>query len=323
MDNLKKDIIGTHFKGYEHIDQKIKWDRFPDGTPKNQFDKPDNIKGADVFFIADLEKTENVFNQLSVIYAIPHYGAKSLTVFIPYFPTATMERVGEPGQIATAKTLMRMLDAIPHCHGSGPARIIIYDIHSLAVQHFHNDGIIIELQSAIPFFLQYLKTESTVLFPDDSSLGKEKIVFAFPDDGARKRFHTFFPDPCIICTKDENRKVTIKEGHELVDGNHVVIIDDMVRNGDTLLNCGKEIRHYGASAVSAYVTHGVFPEKSWKKFYTWTSYNSNWLPDKAIFKKFWFTDSCRVVRDLKQERLLPNTFDVISLAPLIVEDIKK
>jgi phosphoribosylpyrophosphate synthetase len=309
MDNLKKDIIETHFKGNKHIDQKIKWDVFSDGSPNNSFENPKAIKSSNVFFIADFEDTNKAFNRLGPIYALPHYGAKSLTVFIPYFPTATMERVGEPGQIATAKTLMRMLNAIPHCHGSGPARIIIYDIHSLAVQHFHNDGIIIELQSAIPYFLKHLTTDAWPKNP-------KKYVFAFPDDGARKRFHTFFPDPCIICTKDENRKVTIKEGHEFVDGNHVIIIDDMVRNGDTLLNCGKEIKHYGASTVSAYVTHGVFPEESWKKFY---SINSG----KPKFKKFWFTDSCQVARSLEHQRLQPDLFEVISLAHLITEEIKR
>ena len=164
-----------------------------------------------------------------------------------------MERVGEPGQITTAKTLMRMLNAIPPCHGSGSARIIIYDIHSLAVQHFHGDGIIIELQSALPMFLKEVK----------KWIPEEKTVFAFPDEGAKKRFHTFFPNPCIVCTKDERRQIRIKENSNFIPGNHVVIIDDMIRKGDTLDNCLLVIEEHGASTVSAYVTHGVFPEGSW------------------------------------------------------------
>lgn len=282
MYDIKNFIMNSDFKrnwpnSSEFVFQTIAWEEFSDGSPNNSFEKPDDIKGSDVFFIANFEDTNKIFNRLGPIYALPHYGAKSLTVFIPYFPTATMERVGEPGQIATAKTLMRMLNAIPHCHGSGPARVIIYDIHSLAVQHFHGDGIIVELQSVIPFFLQQLEG------PHES----EKFVFAFPDDGAKKRFHTFFPDPCVICSKDENRHVTIKEGSQLIDGNHIIIIDDMVRNGDTIINCAAVLKHYGASAVSAYVTHGVFPKNSWYKFC-----NPN-------FTHFWVTDSCEAARNIK------------------------
>lgn len=49
------------------------------------------------------------------MYSLPGYWAKSLTLVLPYFPTGTMERVDYEGQIATAKTLARMLSAIPLC----------------------------------------------------------------------------------------------------------------------------------------------------------------------------------------------------------------
>jgi ribose-phosphate pyrophosphokinase len=289
----------------------IQWYKFPDGNPNNMFEEPETIKGSDVFFIADFENTEKIFNYLSVIYAIPHNGAKSLTVFVPYFSTATMERVGRPGQIATAKTLMRQLNIIPPCHGSGPARVIVFDIHALAVQHFHDDGIIVELQSALPLLFQEIQRLQK---DPHSTLYGKKIAFAFPDEGSRKRFHYFFPDPCIICTKDEDRKVTIKEGHKLVDERHVIIIDDMIRQGDTLLSCASALKHYGASAVSAYATHGAFPQESWKKFY------------ESKITNLWVTDSCKASRDLDlstRHLSKPSPFKFLSLASLIAEEIKK
>ena len=41
----------------------------------------------------------------------------------------------------------------------------------------------------------------------------------------------------------------------------------------------------GAEAVSAYVTHGVFPNQSWRRF---TKCNGT----ADAFKYFWMTDSC-------------------------------
>ncbi len=56
-----------------------------------------------VIFIASFHSPDVIFEQLSIIYAIPRYLARSFTVILPYFPTGTMERVDTEGQIATAK----------------------------------------------------------------------------------------------------------------------------------------------------------------------------------------------------------------------------
>lgn len=64
----------------------------------------------------------------------------------------------------------------------------------------------------------------------------------------------------------------------------------------------------GAVAVSAYVTHGVFPKDSWKRFTASNSSNGSGEPD---FKHFWITDSCpRTVQAV--ENIAP--FQVLSLA---------
>jgi len=55
---------------------------------------------------------------------------------MPYFPTGTMERIEQEGQIATAVTLATILSAIPLC-SAGPTRIVIYDIHALQGPHSH------------------------------------------------------------------------------------------------------------------------------------------------------------------------------------------
>jgi len=71
----------------------------------------------------------------AVILSLPRYFARSLTLVLPYFPTGTMERIEQEGQIATAVTLATILSAIPLC-SAGPARIVIYDIHALQGEIF-------------------------------------------------------------------------------------------------------------------------------------------------------------------------------------------
>jgi hypothetical protein len=75
----------------------------------------------DCAFLASFHTPDVIFEQLSMIYALPRYFARSLTVLLPYFATGMMERVSIFGEVATANSLARMLSLIPLCKG-GPAQ---------------------------------------------------------------------------------------------------------------------------------------------------------------------------------------------------------
>lgn len=273
----------------------ISWKSFPDGTPNIMINNVHEMRGKDVVFLASFDTPGDIFTQLSVIYAIPRYLAGSFKVVLPYFPMGTMERVDEDGQIATAKTLARMLSVIPPTLG-GPAQIIIYDIHALQELFYFGDGVLPRFESGIPLLKARLQSMPV----------KPTFAIAFPDDGAAKRFGKLCAEfPQIICIKvrkGDKRVVTIKEGD--VQGRNVVIVDDLVQTGGTLIECKDALFAQGAVSVSAYVTHGVFPQNSWRKFI-----GSN-------FQNIWITDSCpRTALYVKEA----GAFEVLSLAPLIAQ----
>ncbi len=45
-----------------------------------------------------------------------------------------------------------------------------------------------------------------------------------------------------------------------------MIIDDLVQSGGTLIECAQGLLDNGATNISAFVGHGIFPNESWKKF---------------------------------------------------------
>ncbi len=49
-------------------------------------------------------------------------------------------------------------------------------------------------------------------------------------------------------------------------GYHCMIIDDLVQSGGTLIECAQGLLEHGATNISAFVGHGIFPNESWKKF---------------------------------------------------------
>ncbi|MFZ2193319.1 MAG: ribose-phosphate diphosphokinase [Candidatus Moraniibacteriota bacterium] len=270
---------------------QISWKKFGDTWPKIFIEQAKQVKDRDVVFIANFEKPETIFEQFAILYAMPMHLTHSFKVIVPFFPVGTMERVTKYGEIATAKTLARMLSAIPR----SPI-ITIFDIHALQTQFYFDDTRVLpELVSAIPLLKERLKK-------------LDNIAIAFPDDGAYKRFDEMFPEyPKIICNKvrmpNGEKIVTIKEGDPA--GKHVVIVDDLAQTGRTQLKCRIALLQARARVVSTSVTHGVYAENSWQEF-----------TDPNLFSHVWFTDSCPSTVEATKHI---SNFEVLSIAPSIAE----
>ncbi len=275
----------------------IRWDYFKDGFPSVMLENIDVIRSHHVALLASFDTPGDIFTQLSAIYEIPRYSVRSFKVVLPYYPTGTMERVDRDGQIATAATLAKMLSGVPMTL-SGPAQIIIFDIHALQERFYFSDQVIPRLESGVPLLR-------------DRLAGLDNLAIAFPDEGAWKRFGRWFEEyPLIVCHKvrdGDRRHIRIREGTPA--GRHVVIVDDLALSGGTLLACRRALAAQQAEAVSAYVTHGVFPGAAWQSFLD------------AGFAHFWMTDS--VPRTAANLAARP-PFEILSLADkiarLLLED---
>eukprot|EP00899_Mesostigma_viride_P027438 jgi/Mesvir1/787/Mv17385-RA.1 len=277
----------------------VTWSRFADGFPDLFITDALSLRDRHVAFLASFHTPGAIFEQLAVIYAIPRLFVRSFTLVLPYFPTGTVERMEDEGDIATAVTLARMLSALPLSRG-GPTPLVIFDIHALQERFYFSDNVMPCFLSAIPLLKEALEE-----LPDANN-----VTIAYPDEGAWKRFHMQFQGyPEIICTKvrdGDKRIVQLKEGQPL--GRHVVIVDDLVQSGGTLLQCANVLHARGAVKVSAYATHGVFPQESWKRF-TQPAADTG-----KGFTHFWISDSCSqtvaAIRGVKP-------FEILSLSASI------
>lgn len=249
----------------------IKWERFEDGFPNIYIEKQRAIRRANVAFLASFDEPGDIFEQMSAIWSLTRGGAQLFKIILPYFPTGTMERVDDEGQVATAKTLSRILSATPIC-GQGPAEIVIYDVHTLQQRFYVSDNVVPRLKTGTKYLKRRLKDIADV-------------SIAFPDFGARKRFGKMFADyPHVVCEKlrdGDKRIVTITEGNPR--DRHVVIVDDIIKSGGTIIECRKALMAAGATEVSAYATHGSFPREAWRRFI-----------DEG-FAHVWITDSCPLI----------------------------
>ena len=293
------DAIASQPSSLDIRTREISWKKFPDGFPNLFVEGAEDIRGKHVAFLASFNNPETIFEQISVIYSLPKMFIASFTLILPFFPTGTAERVDREGEIPTAVTLARILSHIPLSRG-GPTSTIVFDIHALQERFYFGDNITPCFETAIPLLLQELAK-----MPD-----AKNVVIAYPDEGAMKRFHTMFDGfDEVVCTKvrkGAERLVTLKEGSR--EGKHVVIVDDLVQSGGTLIECGKVLLENGADKISAFCTHGVFPNDKHERF-----------TGSDMFENFWITDSCpQTVARVEGKR----PFKVLSLAGRIAQALE-
>mmetsp|Transcript_8665 Transcript_8665/g.21345 ORF Transcript_8665/g.21345 Transcript_8665/m.21345 type:complete len:490 (+) Transcript_8665:171-1640(+) len=283
------------------------WAKFPDGSDNitvGGFRPVNRIRDENILFLASFHNNDVTLSQFYVLTMLAESFPKDLTILLPFYPTATMERVAKEGTCATANTLARFFGGLPR--SGRPHRVMCYDLHTLQNRFYLQGSALASLHTAFPLLLERIPSTSI-----DS--------VAFPDDGAQKRFGSYFkrshPDlELVVCGKKRDqydpmkRTVVVKEGS--AQGKHVVIVDDMVQSGGTLYECAKVLRAEGASSVSAFVTHGIFPRNSWKRFCKGG--------DRAIFENFFVTNTNPQVTDQLPEN---ECFEVLDIKELVIKDL--
>jgi len=277
MEDLAREICSREPNRFQF--RQIHWKYFPDGTPNIFFEGVKELKKRDVLFLASFSDYRERYVSLAMMLVFARSHIHSLTVLLPFFPCGTMERVDVEGQVATADVDSWLLSSIPK-HHSSPTDVIIYDIHTLQNRFYFHDGALATMAKGMPIF----KREVLDKLSEEE---RKNIVIAFPDDGSKKRFGVNFEKhyDIITCGKvreGDKRIVKITDGDPT--GRHVYIIDDLVQTGGTLIECMKTLVDKGAAKVSAFVTHVVFPQESWRKF----------LPGGVGdgFENFYTTNTC-------------------------------
>jgi len=265
--------------------------------PRNQ------IARSHVLFLAAFDDNDAIMSQLHALTMLCESFIRSLTIYIPYFPVATMERATIAGEVATANTVSRMLSALPRF--GPPARVMFYDLHTEQNRYYLHTGAIATMHSAIPLIRAAMdKAEPAI------------TAVAFPDEGAQKRFGKEFPDkPVVLCGKErvgDKREVVVQVGDP--KDQHILIVDDVVKTGGTMVACALAMKAAGASQVSAFCTHAGFPEGVPEQFCKGGK--------RDVFHRFFLTNSNPRGMEMVR-RLDPATspFEILDLMPLMQRDL--
>jgi ribose-phosphate pyrophosphokinase len=228
---------------------EIEQRQFPDGERYRRLVTP--IAGKSVILLGGTIDDASTLELFDLGCAAVKNGAAALTLAIPYFGYSTMERAVNPGEVVTAKCRARLLSAIPIAPNGN--RVLLLDLHSEGIPHYFEGGV-------RPVHL-YGKPVITALI---RKLGGTDIVLACTDAGRAKWVQSLANDlgisaAFIFKRRLDGSRTEVSAVSAQVEGRTVVIYDDMIRTGGSLLNAGRAYRDAGARRLVAICTHGIFP----------------------------------------------------------------
>jgi ribose-phosphate pyrophosphokinase len=180
-------------------------------------------------------------------------GAYRLRIVMPFYGYSTMERSARPGEVVTAKTRARLLSSVPMA--SRGTQVFLLDLHVEAIAHYFEGGI-----RSVHIQGKSLVTAAA------RRLGGTDFVLACTDAGRAKWVESLANDlnvaAAFVYKRRHDDSTAVTGVSAQVAGKRVVIYDDMIRTGGSLVSAARAYRDAGAVAIDAIATHGVFPADS-------------------------------------------------------------
>ena len=212
----------------------------------------------------------NLIQALSLVAKAKEISSQVIIV-VPYMGYARQDREFLPGEIVTMKVLGKLFK------GAGASKIITVDIHSMiGLRHF---SIKTENVSAIPELAKYFK-----------KLRLQRPLVVSPDQGGKDRAKAFAKELgleyiALVKKRDRsNGRVKIITKNAKVEDRDLIIVDDMISTGGSILECAKFLRKQKCKKMYVACTHALLindAAKRIKKAGVVRIVSSNTIPGKT------------------------------------------
>jgi len=210
------------------------------------------VTGQDCLVIGSMAPPDNqALEFLMLADALKRAGAATVWGCLPYLAYTRQDKSapGRSGGIATVGAL---------CRAAGLDGLVTIDLHSELAKHLAG----LPLESLTPF---------PDLFTEEiTSLGWPDITIAAPDSGALPRNQELarslgLPDKVVHAS--QHYSSLSRPDFEGDIGSNVVLADDILDSGRTLVSACNVLRQRGARRIAIAVTHGLFAGSIWRELF--------------------------------------------------------
>lgn len=230
--------------------------------------------------------------------ALTRAGYSELVGVVPWLGYSKQDKVFLPGEALSAKVIAQIIQT------TKIKKLITFDLHNRAITGFF-DIPVVEL-SAKPIFRDY--------FAQKIGDKQNSYVVVAPDEGAVKASASIARELGLtIAYMDKRRDLTTGEVRVVgmsgeVEGKHVLIVDDMIVTGSTMMESAEYLKKMGAVSVSVAATHHLYLPEVQKKL------------DESEIDEVVVSDTVQMIGDAVGQQV-SDKLKTLSVASLIVDEL--
>jgi len=264
--------------------------RFSEGEIRVKINE--DVRGRDIFIIQPTcpPVNDNVIELLIMLDAFRRASARRITAVLPYYGYARQDRKDQPRVPITAKLMANIITV------AGTTRLLTMDLHAQQIQGFFD--IPVDHLYAYPVLSEYFRRKKlknlTVVSPD---VGGIKMARAYAKGlGA---------DLAIVDKRRTSpNKVEAMNLIGEVKNRTVLIPDDIIATGSSLVEAVNALVKFGAKDIYACCTHAILSGNAVQKL------------QKSALKEIVVTDTIPLPPEKRVDKI-----KVLTVAPLLGEAI--
>jgi ribose-phosphate pyrophosphokinase len=223
---------------------KIELSRFPNGEARVWIKEKKVGRSAVLVQSFSNPPDEYIMEFCLLVDALKRLGVKKITAVIPWLGYCVQDKVFRTGEPLSSKVIAKILDAL------NISKVVTLDLHNETIAGFFDMDF--EHLKGFSLFSGYFKKKK----------GIDAVVS--PDVGALKQSTRYAQElglPLVIINKKRNLstgKVSIAGVAGDIKGKRVLIADDFISTGGTLLQTAKFLKEKGVKKVYAALTHHFY-----------------------------------------------------------------
>ncbi|MBN2518433.1 MAG: ribose-phosphate diphosphokinase [Candidatus Altiarchaeota archaeon] len=273
---IAEEVVKSLKATFGRIDTKT----FPDGEVYVRI--RDKVEGKDIVYIHTAQNNNDLIELFLALSAFKENKAKRITCVIPYLAYSRQDEAFLDGEAISAQTILRSI-------ASYADEIVTVNAHFLnEAGKFEFGGVTLHNLDAFPLLAKYFKhvKKPVVLSPDEGSLYYAKEAASV----IKCEFDY------LVKRRISGEDVEMQPKHLDVHGKDVIILDDIISTGGTIIRASERLKEHGALGVYVGCVHGVFAKGT------------------GMFKE---------LNELICTDTIPMKLSMVSVAPLIAEYLKK
>ena len=255
----------------------------------------ENVRSKDVFIVQPFSSPVNrsVMELLIMIDAFRRASAGRITVVIPYYGYGRSDKKDQPRVPITARLLANLIET------AGADRMLTIDLHAGQIQGFFNIPVdeLTALHTLSGYFKQRDLSNTTVLATDVGDAKRARII-------ARQ-----LGTPLAVVDKERVDNAERANVHALigdVEGYDVIIPDDEILTGGTILAAANIAMERGAKSVTTACVHPILSGNSVERIC------------ESVIQELVVTDTIPLPPHKQHEKIT-----VLSIAPLLGDAITR